>query len=225
MRIVRALPVALVGLVLLTGSAAAHVAVDPSSAPSGEDVQLTFRVPNERRTTVTVQLQIQLPVEFERVEPGDVAGWEHRVEDDVVTWEGGRIVPGATAEFPLLVGPLPAGDPLVFRAVQTYDDGEVVRWIEEGDGVANPAPVLGVTGDGAPPAPTTTAHDAVEDEPASTAEESTTTLGSAPDQSEEDADDDDGIPAWVLWTGGLVLAAAVLAGLVAMNRRDPSRIR
>ncbi|MDD9272307.1 YcnI family protein, partial [Paenibacillus sp. GCM10023248] len=66
-----------------------------------------------------------------------------------VTWtaDGKGIEPGYFEKFPLSVGQLPEDtDQLVFKALQTYSNKEVVRWIEvpqkgkeEPD---NPAPVL-----------------------------------------------------------------------------------
>ncbi|NED89124.1 DUF1775 domain-containing protein, partial [Streptomyces sp. SID11233] len=49
--------------------------------------------------------------------------------------------------FPLSLGPLPEdADQLVFKALQTYSNKEVVRWIEEpksdGSEPDDPAPVL-----------------------------------------------------------------------------------
>jgi periplasmic copper chaperone A len=56
------------------------------------------------------------------------------------------IKPGQFQEFPVSAGPLPATDKLVFKALQTYSDGNVVRWIEEpgadGKEPEHPAPVL-----------------------------------------------------------------------------------
>src|SRR5207249_502937 len=63
---------------------------------------------------------------------------------------GGKIEPGTFQQFPLSVGELPTDtDQLVFKALQTYDDQQVVRWIEvPKKGAAepeNPAPVLKLT--------------------------------------------------------------------------------
>jgi hypothetical protein len=53
---------------------------------------------------------------------------------------------GQFQEFDLSAGPLPAADKIVFKALQTYSDGEVVRWIEEpaadGKEPAHPAPTV-----------------------------------------------------------------------------------
>jgi hypothetical protein len=67
-----------------------------------------------------------------------------------VTWSGGQISPGAFDLFTLFGGPLPTNtSKLVFKAIQTYSDGTVVRWIETPTKGApapeNPAPTLVLT--------------------------------------------------------------------------------
>jgi uncharacterized protein YcnI len=124
-------------------------------------------VPNERDADSTVQVEIAFPAEHPlgHVSVQPVPGWkatvkkerlkqpivdgDHEITEVVtsVLWEGGAIRPGEFQEFPLSLGPLPEDAPeLVFKAVQTYSDGEVVRWIDVPEkGVAepeHPAPVL-----------------------------------------------------------------------------------
>ncbi len=72
------------------------------------------------------------------------AGDRGRVEDHVV---GRHIKPGRVQEFPVSLGPLPEDvESLSFPAMQTYEGGEVVRWIdipEEGaEEPEHPAPTL-----------------------------------------------------------------------------------
>ena len=48
-----------------------------------------------------------------------------------VTWTGGKILPGQYQDFSVSADPLPSGiSQLVFKAVQTYSNGDVVRWID-----------------------------------------------------------------------------------------------
>jgi periplasmic copper chaperone A len=66
-----------------------------------------------------------------------------------MTWtadsEGAGIQPGQFQDFPISVQiPGEAGDTLTFKALQTYDDGEVVRWIGAPDS-DEPAPQVAVT--------------------------------------------------------------------------------
>jgi len=79
-----------------------------------------------------------------------------------VTWSGGAIAIGGAETFRVELGPLPGPGPIAFRAVQTYADGEIVRWNQPtepgGTEPERPAPTLTVDPDPTPPpiAPTTT---------------------------------------------------------------------
>jgi hypothetical protein len=67
-----------------------------------------------------------------------------------VIWSGGQILPGQFQDFTVSADPLPDGvKQVAFKAVQTYSNGDVVRWIDlrqagqpEPD---HPAPVLTLT--------------------------------------------------------------------------------
>jgi uncharacterized protein YcnI len=191
----------------LAAPALAHVTVNPSEAAKGGFAKLTFRVPNESDTASTIELQIVFPEEHPfnaRVKP--VAGWTadvQRSEEGVqsITWTGGAIAPGEFQEFDISGGPLPDdADTLEFRAVQTYDDGEVVRWIDpvvEGEEEPeHPAPTLTlIEGEGG--------HDGAADE--EDAEDATgTTLEVAASDDGDDDDDEDS-------SNALAIAALVVA--------------
>jgi hypothetical protein len=61
----------------------------------------------------------------------------------------GKIAPGQFMDFPLSVQiPGKPGDKLTFKALQTYSNGEVVRWIGAPDS-DTPAPIVTVTKAGA----------------------------------------------------------------------------
>lgn len=134
--------------------AAAHVTVNPDEATKGGFAKLAFRVPNERDAAATVQVEVAFPTEhpLRSVSVRPMPGWTYAVERSGeavsrITWTGGVIRPGEFEEFEVSGGPLPEdGDRLVFRALQTYDNGEVVRWIDEpvagGPEPERPAPVL-----------------------------------------------------------------------------------
>jgi len=157
-------------IVGIAGPAAAHVSVHPSSAPRGSFSILSFAVPNERDDAATVSVEVVLPTDrpipFVSIQP--VPGWTATVErttlakpiktedgtiSEVVSrivWAGGRIEPGEFQQFTVSAGPLPgAGKRVVFKALQTYSSGEVVRWIEiPKQGAPEPelpAPVLTLT--------------------------------------------------------------------------------
>jgi uncharacterized protein YcnI len=151
----------------------AHVTVDPSSAPKGAEVTLGFRVPNEEATADTVKVQIFFPSDHPvlGVDPEEAPGWTNQVhaaplnppvntDDGPVTsyvsevdWSGGSIPPGHFQEFYVLAQRLPTRtDQVVFKALQTYSDGNVVRWIQltppGGPEPEHPAPVLTLTASG-----------------------------------------------------------------------------
>jgi uncharacterized protein YcnI len=163
-----------IGVLALAGPAFAHVKVSPSTAQQGSTAELTFRVPNEESKGATVELQLQVPTAHPiaqfLVKP--VPGWKISVTtvqlpkpvvtDDgsfttavsEVTWTGGTIEPGQYQDFSVSADPLPSGlSQLVFKAIQTYSNGDVVRWIDLSQPgqpePEHPAPVLTLTATGA----------------------------------------------------------------------------
>ncbi|MFD6528517.1 YcnI family protein [Streptomyces sp. NPDC060184] len=161
-------------VLLLAGPASAHVSVQPQGeAAKGGYATINFKVPNERDNASTVKLEVSFPTDhpLSSVSPQAVPGWKidvtkatlaepldvhgKKVTEAVskVTWTAdasGAIKPGYFQQFPLSVGQLPDDtDQLVFKALQTYSNKEIVRWIEEtpasGEEPDNPAPVLTLT--------------------------------------------------------------------------------
>jgi uncharacterized protein YcnI len=160
----------LTGLLAFAGPAAAHVTVNPREAEQGGYGRLAFRVPNESDTASTTKLEVVLPEDapVASVSTMPVTGWTTTVERRAVnpplevhgsqisevvskiTWTaaaGGGVKPGEFVEFPVSMGPLPEVDQMIFKSLQTYSDGNIVRWIDEpvADGQEepeNPAPVL-----------------------------------------------------------------------------------
>lgn len=152
-RILGGLTVAVGAVVAVAGPAAAHVEIDPGSQPKGSTGTFAFRVPNEEDTASTVRLDVQFPTDHPianvlvEVKPG----WTFTTQTqkltkpiktddgtfaDAVTeisWvsSGAQIPPGGFDLFTVFGGPLPTNaSQLVFKAVQTYSNGDVVRWIE-----------------------------------------------------------------------------------------------
>ncbi len=160
-------------MVAIAGPAFAHVTVDPASAPQGAEITLGFRVPNEMANAGTVRVQIFFPSDHPilGVDPQSVPGWRDTIHtsslnppvqtDDgqltdyvsEVDWAGGPIEPGHFQEFSVLAQSLPTGtDQVVFKALQTYSNGTVVRWIDNVSAAnpdpANPTPILRLTAPG-----------------------------------------------------------------------------
>jgi uncharacterized protein len=167
----RALAGAAAAVALAPAVAQAHVTVQPAFVPAGGFVRLDVRVPTERDDAYTKQVTLRLPPGFAEASYEPVPGWSVKVAktklakpvqtDDgpvteqvsTITWTGhgaeGRIPPGAFQDFGLSVQvPGKAGDTLTFKALQTYSDGKVVRWIGP-SGSDAPAPSVSVTAPGA----------------------------------------------------------------------------
>jgi uncharacterized protein YcnI len=129
----------------------AHVTVDPATAPKGAEITLGFRVPNEEAAASTVKIQIFFPSDHPilGVDPQSAPGWTDQIHTSAlnppvqtddgpltdyvseVDWYGGEITPGHFQEFYVLAQQLPTTtSQVVFKALQTYSDGNVVRWIQ-----------------------------------------------------------------------------------------------
>ena len=114
-----------------------------------------------------VTLPVDHPLLFVSVQP--VPGWtwkaettklakpikafgsEHDEAISKITWSGGQIKPGEFQLFTVSAGPMPTDTKsLEFKAVQTYSNGETVRWIEAtpkgGAEPEFPAPTLKLAG-------------------------------------------------------------------------------
>jgi periplasmic copper chaperone A len=169
-RIAVATGIAASSVLLLSGTAFAHVSVQPQGeAAKGGYATVNFKVPNERDNASTVKLEVTVPTDhpLSSVMPQPVPGWKVEVTKSKlakplevhgkqiteavskVTWtaDGSKIAPGQFQQFPVSLGRLPEDtDQLVFKAIQTYDNKEVVRWIEEtkegAEEPESPAPVL-----------------------------------------------------------------------------------
>jgi periplasmic copper chaperone A len=211
----------------LPAAASAHVTIQPNTAAAGGFTRVDVRVPNERDDAGTTQVRVQLPPGFTSASYEPRPGWKvttkkvkldqpiktedgFEIDEGIgeITWTGdgkqGVIAPGQFVDFGMSLK-MPdgnAGDKLTFKALQTYDDGDVVRWIGPED-ADEPAPTVTLTaaadeagGHGAPG-------------------------GSAPGSTSAPASDDegsDGLAIAALIVGALALLAA-LAALFA-NRRS-----
>ncbi|MFP3989319.1 YcnI family protein [Streptomyces sp. E11-3] len=243
-------------VVLLAGPALAHVSVQPQGeANKGSYATVNFKVPNERDDASTVKLEVSFPTDhpLASVMPQPVPGWDAKVTkseldkplemhgkkiDEVVskvTWtatgkgKGSGIQPGTFQQFPLSMGQLPEkADQMVFKALQTYSNDEIVRWIEEpkegGEEPDSPAPVLKLTdgGDGHGAAADTASDKGADDgaDDATSGAESDAESG-AKDSTEKtaSADSSDGLARGLGIAGILVGAAGVAFGVLAGRRR------
>lgn len=118
----------------------------------GGFARMDVRVPNERDNAGTTKVDVQLPPGFIFASYEPMPGWDvkvtkrkldkpieshgEKITEEVgrITWTGngktGIIGPGEFRDFGLSVGlPDKPGETLTFKALQTYESGEVVRWI------------------------------------------------------------------------------------------------
>jgi uncharacterized protein YcnI len=137
---------AIVAIVLSASPAFAHVTVQPNESTPGAFARFVVRVPNERADASTTKVEVEFPDLF-FVSFMDVPGWTRTVEmrelDEpaevfgeevtevvgIVTWSGGEVQPGEFMEFGFSARMPEETTTLEFPAIQTYDSGEVVRWI------------------------------------------------------------------------------------------------
>jgi periplasmic copper chaperone A len=202
------IPLALATVALVApATAAAHVTIQPSTAPAGGFTRLDVRVPNERDDKGTVEVTVQMPPGFAFASYEPVPGWSVKITKENeqisrITWtgdpsQGGIIAPGQFQDFGLSVG-IPDGKPgakLTFKSLQVYQGGEIVRWIGPED-ADEPAPTVTLT--------------------AQPADEQRATP-SAPVTSGASDDDSDGLSIAALIVGALGLLAGV-GGLLTARR-------
>jgi uncharacterized protein YcnI len=162
-----AMGAAVFGALAVPVAAQAHVTVQPTSAPAGAQTVLAVRVPNERDDASTVKVDVRLPPGFASASWEAVPGWTVRAvkeklatpiqtDDGPIDEQIGEIVwtassrkngiaPGEFRDFPLsVVIPGKPGQTLTFKALQTYSNGDVVRWIGAPD-AGEPAPRVQLT--------------------------------------------------------------------------------
>ncbi|BFU47809.1 YcnI family protein [Krasilnikovia sp. MM14-A1004] len=218
--------VAAVATLALAGPASAHVTVNPDSATQGGYTKIAFRVPNEKDTANTSAVEVNLPTDtpIASVSTRPLPGWTATtvktklatpIKDDdggeiteavsKITWKAdatSAIKPGQFQEFEVSLGPLPKTDQVVFKALQTYSDGDIVRWIDVPaagqDEPEHPAPVLKLT------AGTGDEHGAA-------------AASTAPAAAASDEKDDSGTN-WLGFAGVLLGLAGLVAGLLAYRR-------
>ena len=198
--------------------AAAHVTINPPEWEAEGFARFAVRVPNERDGADTTKVTMQFPDQVLSASFQPVEGWRRTVKMasldepleiegervtekiDTVTWSGGRIRPGEFQEFGISFQvPDEPGTDLAFPAVQTYSNGEVVRWIGPEDADE--------------PAPRVTVLEAPPEEGAAAEEEPAATATPAPAAAEDDGGSD------TLSIVALVVGAAgLLAGGVALIR-------
>ena len=154
---------------LAPAAAQAHVSFHPNAIPQGAYVTVYVRVPNEVDHANISSVAIKLPNGVLSALGDPPPGWSFKAktqklakpiktDDGVVSTEvtqvdfaGGHTPPGQFANLPLTLS-LPdsakQGSVLSFPTVQTYSNGEVVRWIDPSAEDEHPAPTIDITAPG-----------------------------------------------------------------------------
>jgi periplasmic copper chaperone A len=226
----RVVGVCLAAVLLIAPAAGAHVTLQPEELVAGDFSRVDVRVPNERDNASTTKVVVQMPPGFLFVSSEPVPGWNAEIkmrkldkpveqfgeqiteEVDTVTFtadgEANAIGPQQFQDFGLSVGVPDKAGTLTFKAIQTYSNGEVVRWIGAPDS-ESPAPQVQVAA--APAEEGGATAPAEEEEPAAAAP--------ASDESDDGGSDTLAIIALI------VGAAALLVGLFALFGRGRGRDR
>lgn len=157
---------------LFAAAADAHISIHPNTIPAGAYATLDVTVPGEQEGAYVTKLDMLLPSGFTSVDYANVPGWKvsevttklkkpvqtddgpinEEVSQIIWTWSGplNKVENGQFIQFPLSVA-IPDSRPgtaLEFKTIQTYSNGQIVRWIEPGLNDANPAPRINITAKG-----------------------------------------------------------------------------
>ncbi len=160
-----------VATLALPATGEAHVSLHPNTLPASSNPTVDVRVPDEEDHASTVKVDMQIPPGFLDVSTQLPPGWTASVlkrklatpvktdagtiteEVAEVIWTApahGGIPPGSFLQFPITTA-IPDGDAgqtLTFKVIQTYSNGDVVRWIEAPDSTNHPAPTVNITAKG-----------------------------------------------------------------------------
>lgn len=146
--ILRAAVAAIVVVGLLCGGAVtalAHIQVSPTLAAPDDAVRFTVLVPGERAPQWTRQVVLKIPPGVLPYSFQATPGWTRKLGEakdgstDRVIWSG-RLDPDGFVEFSFLAATPPSTGRLTWKALQVYNDGQVVRWIGSPDS-EEPAPI------------------------------------------------------------------------------------
>lgn len=139
---------------MLAGPAWAHVQVTATpGSPGATNATLKITAAGESGTAGTSKLDVvadpAIPADQVTLASGPT-GWTLTPgSDGGFTLSGPALAKGVEADVALTVKQLPNAPQVTFKVVQTYSDGQVVRWIElpgpDGAEPDNPAPIVKLT--------------------------------------------------------------------------------
>ncbi len=115
------------------GTAAAHIQVRPTAAAPGDPVLWTVLIPSEEEAG-TAQVELAVPKDVLPFSYEDQAGWQRTIRPNPdgsvrsIVWRG-RTPGDGLATFRFLASTPERDGKIAWKAIQTYRDGDVVRWI------------------------------------------------------------------------------------------------
>jgi uncharacterized protein YcnI len=143
--------VAVVGALVLAGTASAHARMSPSISIANELQLYSLAIPTEKANAYTTKIVLTLPKNFSIDSFAPSTGWK-RVEQSTgsgdnalitqVTWTGGHVPTEEDSLFQFLAQPAKSGT-YRFQVQQTYSDGSIVDW-NGPETAAAPAPTIKV---------------------------------------------------------------------------------
>lgn len=147
--------------------ASAHSTVSPSQTATSKYETFTLSLPTERDVPTT-KVALEIPASLDHVTPFVKPGWQLNIIKDAdgkvtrIEWTGGTVPAGQKDVFPFTARTADTEGTLIWKAYQTYQNGEVVAWdqtrAEAGHGdthaeVANPYSITQVSASAGATAP------------------------------------------------------------------------
>lgn len=130
------IPSFLLAFLLGVTPAFAHVSVKPAQVGVAQYNDFVVNVPNEE-STPTIQLRLVIPEGLKNVTPNVKPGWNIQIKKvgkgeservSEVIWSGGSIPVGQRDQFVFSAQTPATESVLVWKAYQTYGDGDTVAW-------------------------------------------------------------------------------------------------
>ena len=203
------------------GAAQAHIQISPTVAAPLDSVKFTLLVPGESDANTT-KVTLQVPADVLPFSFSDPPGWTRKNNVaangaiETIEWTG-ELPADGFVEFAFIAGTPEQPGTILWKTLQEYSDGTVVRWIGD-PGSDEPAAATeisadaprqdagGESGEGAEPSPTTTGG---ETEPSTTPE-------AAPESDSSSSD----TFARILGLAAIAIGAVALALVLSRRRRD-----
>lgn len=114
-------------------SASAHVQVNPSEVATDDSVKFSVLVPGETSAR-TVKVELAVPKDVIPFSFAETTGWKRKLTENPdgstksIVWTG-TAEPDGFVEFSFLASTPANPTTLEWKSIQTYSDGQVVRWI------------------------------------------------------------------------------------------------